>query len=450
MLLGVTYHMFFERLTLFYKILVISMVPLAVLNLFGFDLAGNAGIALSVVALIDLIRVTVKAIRNRKPGSWIVGSGVLIVFASILALVLFFVIVFATTGKTSLSGWLGATFLIFLIFTVASIILSIPLSMSVYLARSFASVNRSLKDQLLRVRQLSEEKLQQELEKKRLLEVRSEELERKVSERTSEVVKQKEEIEIKNKYLTDSINYARRIQTAILPAEEQYKEVFEEAFVLYLPKDIVSGDFYWMHKRNDLVFVAVADCTGHGISGAFMSMIGNTLLNEIIVEKGITETGHILDLLHEGIKKSLKQDGQNNANDGMDIAICRISPGIGEEVLFSGAMRPLYIGGAEGMREVRPDKFSIGGFREEERKFTTVRPEVKKGEMLYLFTDGYADQFGGEKGKKFMSRNFQKLLEQISGKAADEQKLILENTYLQWKGNNEQVDDILVVGVRMI
>ncbi|MGQ0828052.1 MAG: tetratricopeptide repeat protein [Bacteroidota bacterium] len=256
-------------------------------------------------------------------------------------------------------------------------------------------------------------------------------------------------IEEKNKDITDSINYARRIQNAILPSIDLIYETLEDSFVLYKPKDIVSGDFYTFIKKNDKVIIAAADCTGHGVPGAFMSMIGNNQLNHIIIEKEILQPSEILNNLHEGIRSALKQDiAEGQTRDGMDIALCSIDLKQ-KEIQYAGANRPLYLLKNGQLEEIKANKFSIGGLQsEDKRKFNNHIIPISASDSMYIFTDGYADQFGANSGKKFMTKRFKELLFSIQDKSMKEQKTILDDTIEKWKGNLEQVDDILVIGIR--
>ncbi len=277
-----------------------------------------------------------------------------------------------------------------------------------------------------------------------------------VQERTAEIVQQKEEIEIqkelveeKNKDITDSINYASKIQQAILPILDEIKEVLPESFVFYRPRDIVSGDFYWFVTKGKDVYIAAADCTGHGVPGAFMSMIGHTLLNEILNEKNITSTGEILTELHKQIRISLKQD-QQESRDGMDIALCKIN--VETLILqYSGAMRPLYIISNNDLLEIKADKYPIGGLQDndEKRVFNSNEIQLKKGDLFYIFSDGYADQFGGKDGKKFMVKRLKELLLQVAPYDMNYQYTQIVNNYIEWLGDGEQIDDILFIGVRV-
>lgn len=267
-------------------------------------------------------------------------------------------------------------------------------------------------------------------------------LEEKVEERTQELAQ-------KNKDITSSIQYAKRIQLAILPPLEQIFRYFPESFLLYKPKDIVSGDFYWFGIKNGKKIIAVVDCTGHGVPGAFMSMIGHNLLNQIIIENGITAPDQILNALHKGVQSALKQ-GTNlvDTSDGMDVAICSVNMD-NSELQFAGAYRPLFIVNGGTLNKTEADKFPIGGSQlDVQRNYTSHTIKIKKGDTFYMASDGYADQFGGEKGKKFMVKRFNELLLSIQSKNMEEQGRIFEETFNNWRGEYQQVDDILVMGIR--
>ena len=262
-----------------------------------------------------------------------------------------------------------------------------------------------------------------------------------------------DEIRYINTEMTDSINYAKQIQTAILPLSDVIHKSLPQCFVLFKPKAIVSGDFYYFHNPNldndEAVLIAAADCTGHGVPGAFMSMIGNNLLNQIVIEKGFTKPSEILNNLHKGVRKALKQDAEGaHSRDGMDIALCSVNLK-NNTIEYAGANRPLYIVSDGILTETKANKNPIGGLQaEDERLFTNHLFQLKKYDTVYFFSDGFADQFGGEKGKKFMTKNFQNLLLEIQPLSMDKQKEHLDNTMEKWRGNIEQIDDILVIGVR--
>lgn len=271
----------------------------------------------------------------------------------------------------------------------------------------------------------------------------------KLQEFNREIVQQKEVIEYKNKEITDSIRYAKRIQESILPIRSEIRHAFGNSFVLFRPRDVVSGDFYWFAQHGSKSVIACVDCTGHGVPGAFMSMIGNTILNEIVNEKGVRKPSEILNLLHERVRHSLKQDlEKTETQDGMDIALCMIDQHSGT-LEFAGANRPLYIIRDNSLQEIRPTKLPVGGDQLGERRFINNELKIRRDDCIYMTTDGYADQFGGPRGKKFMVKRFQELLLQICTQAMEQQGEHLKQTIEQWQGNNEQVDDILVIGIKI-
>jgi serine phosphatase RsbU (regulator of sigma subunit) len=275
------------------------------------------------------------------------------------------------------------------------------------------------------------------------------ELEQKVAERTSEVVKQKEEIEKQKTSLTDSIHYAKRIQTAILPSEVEMKETLNDHFLFYQPKDIVSGDFYWLSKKSSKVMIAAADCTGHGVPGAFMSMIGNSLLNKIVNEHYITKPSQILEELRKGVVESLNKKGsKDERNDGMDMSLCAID--FKKKVLeFAGAFNPLYIARKDELIVHRGDRQPVGNFGKYEQPFTNHEVPIMKGDMIYIFSDGYQDQFGGADNLKYMTGKFKKLLLKISQESTERQKELLTTELEAWRAGRAQVDDILIIGIRV-
>ena len=258
-----------------------------------------------------------------------------------------------------------------------------------------------------------------------------------------------EEIELKNKDITDSINYAKRIQRAMLPYRKDIWAAFPQSFVLFKPKDIVSGDFYFFHKNNESVFIAVADCTGHGVPGAFMSMIGAGKLNEAVSLS--SDTSEILSLLNKGIKTALKQsDSDESTRDGMDIALCSVDTE-NRIVKYAGANCPLWLirNGQTEVEEIKATKRAIGGLTEDNQQFESHELKLQLGDTFYIFTDGYADQFGGAKGKKLMTKKLKEMLLEIQSKTMKEQKQCLVNFVENWKAGTEQVDDILIIGIRV-
>ena len=298
-------------------------------------------------------------------------------------------------------------------------------------------------------------------------------LENKVEEATVEIKKQKEEaehqrdlVEEKNQEIMDSITYAKRLQTAILPPQKLVKEWLNDSFIFYKPKDIVAGDFYWMEttKRNgrSVVFYAAADCTGHGVPGAMVSVVCSNALKRAIKEFDISDPGQLLDKVAEIVQESFEQS-EHEVKDGMDIAVCAVDL-IDRKVWFAGAHNGLYRitsedtktpedlktlhSGNRKLVEYRADKQPVGAF-ENMQPFTTVEIQLEPGDCIYLFSDGFADQFGGEKGKKFKYKPFKQLLLDIEDKEMDAQKDILDVEFERWKGSMEQVDDVCIIGLRV-
>ncbi len=291
------------------------------------------------------------------------------------------------------------------------------------------------------------EALQNLREKEKLILEQNEMLERQVMERTLEIHEQKELIEIKNREILDSIHYAKRLQEAILPNKNLLTNLFSESFLLYYPKDIVAGDFYWLGTGNRAI-IAVADCTGHGVSGALMSMLGMSLLNQLVNGKGISEPESLLDHLHQAVVGALNQN-DNDSNEGMDIAICCFDEQL-NKFYFSGANRPLWLIRNGELITWQPDKMPIGGIQIESRPpFTGHEIDLVKGDRIYLFTDGFADQFGGENGRKLMTKNLREKLLSSSSSPMMEQGKILHDFFHQWKGTQEQVDDVLMMGLEI-
>ncbi|MBE9467438.1 MAG: SpoIIE family protein phosphatase [Bacteroidetes bacterium] len=275
------------------------------------------------------------------------------------------------------------------------------------------------------------------------------ELEEKVRVRTAKISKQKEQIEEQNKHITDSIRYAKRIQNAILPPDKYIENIMPNSFILYRPKDIVSGDFYWINDLDGKIVVAAVDCTGHGVPGAFMSIVGSNQLNHAVNVVNARTPSDILDALNEGVTDTLREKGDSSIRDGMDIAMCSIDYK-NNKVQYAGAYNPLYLIRDNELIQYKADKFPIGQSGVDEfKKYTNNEVDVKKGDTLYIFSDGYADQFGGPKGKKFMYKAFRNLLIEISNEPIDKQEEILNKTINDWKGDLEQIDDIIVIGIKI-
>jgi serine phosphatase RsbU (regulator of sigma subunit) len=275
-------------------------------------------------------------------------------------------------------------------------------------------------------------------------------LERKVVERTEIISKQKDEIERKNNVIIDSIEYAKNIQQSILPGNEDLTRVYRKYFILYKPKDIVSGDFYWLHENTDRILMAAADCTGHGVPGAFMSIMGYNLLNETITEKPEATPSEMLDILNRKVLNSLKQHNRNaSAKYGMDIALVSINKNR-LALEFAGAHNSLLIFRGNECIQLKADRLSVGSqIREETISFTNHTFSLQKDDMLYMYSDGYVDQTGGPDGKKFFATPFRELLQKISSLDEKEQCRILDETITKWRGAKSQIDDILVIGIRI-
>lgn len=268
-------------------------------------------------------------------------------------------------------------------------------------------------------------------------------LEARVAERTQELAQ-------KNADITASIQYAKRIQYAILPDLDHIYRHFPESFIVYRPKDIVSGDFYWFAEKDGRKIIVCADCTGHGVPGALMSVIGHNLLNQIVLEKGITAPDEILNRLNIGVMTALKQgQHEEDSRDGMDIAICVFTDN-SREMHFAGALRPLVLIRNGILTKTDSDRFPIGGnLAPSSSRYTLHKIVLEPGDMIYMFSDGYADQFGGPKGKKFMVKQLLSLLAENHTAAPHEQAARLEAQFDEWKQNFQQVDDVLVIGIRI-
>ncbi len=267
----------------------------------------------------------------------------------------------------------------------------------------------------------------------------------------AEIQLQKQEIELKSENLQEalsdinaSLEYSRLIQATILPSEQSLNRCFADHFVFYKPRDLVSGDFYWLCETEEATMLAVADCTGHGVPGAMVSMVCSEALNKVVKEYGVTQPNLVLDQVREIVESTFGQN-QSDLYDGMDIALCTIS---GNQVSYSGAHNPLLLLRDGELVEYRADKQPIGKYSEA-KPFSLHSFEKRKGDQIYLFSDGYADQFGGEKGKKFKSTNFKKLIVRFSSASMNQQRAVLSETFETWKADLEQVDDVCVMGVKL-
>jgi serine phosphatase RsbU (regulator of sigma subunit) len=269
----------------------------------------------------------------------------------------------------------------------------------------------------------------------------------KVTSRQKEIIEhQKEVVEEKQKEILDSINYAKRIQNAILPPQRIVKEYLQNSFILYKPKDIVAGDFYWLEYKNEKVLFAAADCTGHGVPGAMVSVVCNNGLNRSVREHGITNPGKILDKTREIVIQEFEKS-DDEVKDGMDISICSLSLST-LTLEWAGANNPLWIIRNFELTEYKPDKQPIGKL-ENPQPFKSHSIQLEKGDAIYIFTDGLQDQFGGDKGKKFRASQLKEILIKNQTKSMDEQKQIIDDAFENWKGSLEQVDDVCIIGLRV-
>ncbi|MFN4233434.1 MAG: tetratricopeptide repeat protein [Bacteroidia bacterium] len=271
---------------------------------------------------------------------------------------------------------------------------------------------------------------------------------KKIIEQTrDEIAAQKKIVEEKNKDILDSISYAKRIQEAILPNSHKWKQLLPQSIILYLPKDIVAGDFYWLEETDKYIFVAAADCTGHGVPGAMVSVVCSNALTRAVLEEKLTETNQILDRVREIVIEKLSGSDEN-IRDGMDVCLVRINKQNRKQIQYSGANRPLYIVENNTLNEIKPDKQPIGKY-EETKPFTAQLIELNENTCLYLTTDGYADQFGGEKGKKIGTKPFKEMLSQTIALTLEEKGKELKAFFEQWKGHTEQMDDVTLLGIKI-
>jgi serine phosphatase RsbU (regulator of sigma subunit) len=262
------------------------------------------------------------------------------------------------------------------------------------------------------------------------------------------IEQQKGELELKDKDITDSLIYAQRIQEALLPSETYFRKHFEDSFILFKPKNIVSGDFYWIGEKGEKVFIVAADCTGHGVPGALMSMIGLKIIEKTINEDNIEIPSKILAVMNKGLEKTFSREKNIGTiiRDGMDIGLCIIDRKR-KKVEYAGAFLPLYLIRDGSLTEIMADKIIIG-MNPEGLPYTDHEVDLKEDDIFYIFSDGYVDQFGGMDNKKFMYRRFRYLLLTIHRFPVEDQKDILEENIKSWMGMNEQVDDMMVIGFR--
>ena len=262
------------------------------------------------------------------------------------------------------------------------------------------------------------------------------------------VSKQKEELAVKNKNITDSIYYAKRIQDALMPSDKLIRRMLPSSFVYLKPRDIVSGDFYWITERDHKVYLAAVDCTGHGVPGAIMSILGFELFRNTFAKMKEDNPASFLTALNEEFTRFLSDEQNYNLRDGMDVSLCIFD--MQNKILqFAGAINSLYIIRDNKIKEFKADRFSVSLFKERNlQHFNNTVIELKKNDMIYMFSDGYANQFGGPEGKKYKYRRFRHLLLNIHKLPLEEQRQFLDESIDNWKGDLEQVDDILIIGVK--
>ena len=385
-----------------------------------------------VLSIFYTIKFIVMAIRERKDNVFIILAGMII--PPLIYTIYIFEMLFLDTKLYSSN-------LIFML-----VVLPVPLSILISLVRGYSGDNKNLKLQLTKVEELTASALREQEEKQKILSNQNEMLEQQVIERTQEITEQKKVLEEKNHEILDSINYAKRIQQAILPPVRLFSECLPQSFVLYKPKDIVAGDFYWLLQKDGAVYFAAADCTGHGVPGAMVSVVCNNALNRSVNEFSCTDPSQILNQSRKIIIEEFEKS-DDDVKDGMDISFCKLE---GRKLSWAGANNPLWIirKNSDEVMEIKPDKQPIGKYMVL-HDFTTHHVELTSGDQLYVFTDGYQDQFGGDKGKKFKATQLKKLLLKNRSISMPEQCAALESVFNEWKGRLEQIDDVCIIGVRV-
>ncbi len=411
----------------------------------SFLLNNQSGFLLSMIVIVTVavesILFIIKINKQKKRGAVLISSG----FGTFIAFIVLSVLKMIFTGSLQLSSGEIADEVLYILLIIG--LLSIPISMSAFLAWDFAQTSNTLSKKLIEVEELSIRSIEQEKEKQKILAEQNNLLEFQVKERTAEIEEQKKVIEEKNKDITDSINYAQRIQHSILPTAKEIKDIFPNSLVLFKPRDIVSGDFYQFKQLENNKFGILADCTGHGVPGALMSMIGSNLLHQIIMERKIVKPNLILTELHKEVKATLRQTAGVQSHDGMDIAVCMVN---GNELFVASANRPVYLFVDGNLNEIKPDKKSIGGASTEDIvEFTLHSFKIDKDLKVYTFSDGYADQFGGVNGKKFKVKNLQELIGANLNIPLNEQLEVFSSTFENWRGTLEQVDDVSLIAIHL-
>ena len=388
-----------------------------------------------------------KAVVRKRVGSQLMYLSVLIMFASLIH--------DAFLANSYIKGF-G-----FYISSYGYVLLIIL--QALVLAQMFSVTFRNNINLTLNLEKIVEERTRTINEQRKVLELQNMDMQRQkqeiedqnevLNQRNEEIEAQRDFARKQNEEITDSINYAQRIQSAMLPPDSYVSELLIDSFIFYKPRDIVSGDFYWVKHVKDYVVVVAADCTGHGVPGAFMSMLGIGYLNEIVQRREVTQANTVLNELRKQIKNSLRQHGgRDESKDGMDMALC-VMDLKNNTMQYAGANSPLYLirgtGKEAQLEEYKPDLMPIGYYFGKDASFTNHHIELAIGDTFYLFSDGYIDQKGGTEEKKFLSRRFKELLLSVQDQPMHVQKIILEKTLSDWMGDAAQIDDILVIGVRV-
>ncbi|MBK9284031.1 MAG: SpoIIE family protein phosphatase [Sphingobacteriaceae bacterium] len=395
--------------------------------------------------ITESLRIIIIALKHKKEGAKAIALGIL---ALVIIMLLTLILIINKQNTFNVADPVIGMIMLLIVFLALT---GVPLSLTFYLAHSISRTNKFLSKKLIQVEELSKQTIEQEKEKQQILAEQNITLDKQVKERTSEIQEQKKIIEEKNKDIIDSINYAKQIQTSILPEGEIIKSIFPNSFIFYSPKDIVSGDFYYITEIKGNKIVVTADCTGHGVPGALMSMVGSNIINKLTHENEIFNPKDLIENLHKELRHSLKQDLPGSINrDGMDLAAITITK---DKILYSGANRPLIYFDQKGeLNEIKPDKTPVGGSHIEKIELTEHQLAIKDVKQLFLFSDGFADQFGGPDnehgGKKIMVSRFKKWLVEISTYKSEEQEAFLVKKFTEWKGKNEQVDDVMVIGIK--
>lgn len=430
----------------YYGFIILFFVLIPILYI-SIDLFGMLYVVLVLVSVVETIRNIIIAIRDKIKGVKIIGIGTS--FFLLLVIVILVLLVFQISANATGNNVYGLSVLLLVLLCI----FSIPISITIFLSYQISLTNKSLKQKLGEVEELSRQTIEQEKEKQKILLNQKSMLEEQVLERTVEITEQKKIIEEKNKDIIDSINYAKRIQTSILPEINYFRSVFSNSFIIYEPRDIVSGDFYYVTEINGSKILFIADCTGHGVPGALMSMVGSNLINKIIHENKVFEPKDILQTLHIELRHALKQDQEGSLNrDGMDAAVVVIKD---NKLFYAGANRSLlYFNNNKELCEIKPTKTPIGGSHITSIDITQHTLDIQEIIEFYLYSDGFADQFGGpalvdkHSGKKLMLSRFKKWLTDIFDRSLQDKETYLTTEFKKWKGDLEQVDDVMVICVK--